>query len=213
MILEEIDKLAKISKLDFQNDRNNEKHVRVKNSRNVYVLSLYYKSQITNLEQFIKIEINFVEDIQTKYKIQDIHTILDYYPLDSSFLETINYKIEKPKLWVYSIDEIILEKIRAIMTRYEFKPRDVFDLFLINKYHKNIFKTSYKSVKNKLDSSAFEHDTRGNVKNFLELDLDYDISDIKNLSLITYNNDDFHSFEKELLKFLKNIAGEYLSSY
>lgn len=96
------------------------------------------------------------------------------------------------------------------MTRYQFKPRDVFDLFLINKNF-DIFQTNYENIKYKLDSSAFTHDTKQNIKRFLKIDLNYDLEDIENLSLISYDNKEFHLFEIKLIQYLKQIGQKYLN--
>lgn len=207
-IFEEIEKITRKSGLDFVNDRNNIRYVQVKNSRSIYVISMYYKSLVTNNEQYIKLEINFIENILNDIYKEEILNITDYYPLEELFLRVIDYNIKKNYLYVYPIKEIILEKIRATLTRKQFKPRDVFDLFLINKKI-DIFEVNYEDIETKLNSSAFNHDTKDNIQKFLVSDLDFDISDIENLSLVEYDSEDFEEFKRRLFVFLKDIAKRY----
>ena len=116
-IIEEIKKIAEISKLEFEEDRTNEKYVILRNSRRLYILNLYYKSFYTNLESSIKIEISFFEDLINNPEKLEIKNIIDYYPLDKVEFKLTNYNLVKPILNSYSIEETILEKIRATVTR------------------------------------------------------------------------------------------------
>lgn len=209
-ILEEIEKIARLSKLDFINDRNNEKYIIQRNSRQLYVFKLYYKSLYTNIETFIKFEISFVEDLINIPKKEEIKNIIDYYPLDEINLKIINYNLKKPIIQIYSIDEIILEKIRASITRIQFKSRDVFDLYLINK-QVNIFNQKKENIFRKLKASPFEFEKiKYNIQNFLKEEISIDLDEINNLSLIEFNENDFIDFTNKLIKYLKEIAKEFI---
>ncbi len=212
-IINEIDKIAKISKLDFQNDRNNTKYIIQRNSRSLYIINLYYISQITKKEDKIKFEISFVEDLINLPQREEINNIIDFKIKNLELLKKIiNYDLEKPILQIYSIEEIILEKIRATITREQFKPRDVFDLYLIDKKN-NIFNQKKEDIFQKLKSSPFEFEkTINNIQNFINEEIIVDLDDIYNLSLIKFDQMDFFNFTNKLIKYLKQIAEEFLEN-
>ncbi len=181
-----------------------------RNSRSLYVLKFYYKSIFTNIESFIKFEISFVECLINKPLNSKIKNIIDYYNIDEIDLKIMNYDLNNLIIDTYSIKEIILEKLRASITRIEFKPRDIFDLFLINKLE-NIFEFDLNSLFKKLDSSPFDFQkTIENIQNFINSEIEIDLDDINNLSLIDFDETEFMKFCKDIMFFLKDISKKYL---
>ncbi len=202
-----------MSKLDFQNDRNNTKYIIQRNSRSFYIINLYYISQITKKEDKIKFEISFVENLINLPQREEINNIIDFEIKNLELFKKItNYNLEKPILQIYPIEEIILEKIRATITREQFKPRDVFDLYLINKQN-NIFNQEKENIFQKLKSSPFEFEKIiNNIKKFISEEITIDLDDIYNLSLIKFDETDFNNFTNKLIKYLKQIAEEFLEN-
>ncbi|MFT4244590.1 MAG: nucleotidyl transferase AbiEii/AbiGii toxin family protein [Candidatus Woesearchaeota archaeon] len=213
-ILNEIEKIAKISKLDFQNIRTNSKYIIQKNSRSLYIIKLYYISQITKREDNIKFEISFVEELINKPKLEHIQNLLDIKIQNSYVIKRLtNYNLINLNLQVYPIDEIILEKIRATITRIQFKARDVFDLYLIHK-QKSIFTQTKEDIFKKLNASPFEFEqTKLNIKQFISSNINVDLEDIYNLSLIEFNEKNFVDFSNKLIKYLKEIAQEFIEKH
>lgn len=211
-IIDELVHLAKLSKLDFIGDRTNTRYVIQRNSRSLYVFNLYYTSRITNLESFIKFEISFVEDLLFDSSELTIKNIVDYIPLNEfTILQMLtNYNLLRPTLQVYSMREIILEKIRATITREQFKPRDVFDLYLLHLKDNGIF-LDKELIFQKLDASPFKfEDIIQNIAHFVEEEISVDLDDIYNLSLIEFNEEDLIQFSTQLINYLKEISEEYL---
>lgn len=97
-IIDEIKKLADISNLEFETTRTNKKFIIQRNSRQLYIFKLYYKSQFTDFESHIKLEISFVEDFINKSKIEEIKNITDYFPLDEKDIKLLNHFLQKPTL-------------------------------------------------------------------------------------------------------------------
>jgi predicted nucleotidyltransferase component of viral defense system len=136
-INEILEKLVVISKelgLDFNQDKSDSKYVMLGGNNKFITFKLWYKSIINNQNTFIKIQINYVELILNKIvdnKAKSIITMPEeeiklLYP---DYIDTI----KEIKLKSYSLDEILLEKIRAILTRRGTKSRDYIDVFLIKK--------------------------------------------------------------------------------
>lgn len=210
-ILEEVEKIAKLSNLEFVNNRNNKKYILQRNSRSIYILNLFYISKFTKVESSIKLEISFVENLIHKYQIQEINNIVDIKVNNLEiFTKLTNYNLKKPILKIYSIDEVILEKLRATITRKEFKPRDVFDLYMINK-QKSIFTQDKKYLFNKLNASPFKfEDIIQNIENYLNLKQEINFEEVYDLSLIEINKIDFLEFDLKLKKYLNEIGTEFL---
>lgn len=201
-IIEEIKKISDKYGFEFETNRTNEKYIEQRNSRKLYILKPHYKSLYTGLESYIKIEIAFTEDLINKPIKQKIKTILEYFPIDEITKKILGYEIQSPELQTYPLEEIILEKIRACITRIEFKPRDVYDLYLINK-QKNIFIT--KNTLRKIKATPFQEEKiQNNIKKFLEEKKE--IKEIEDLALKKIDKEDFEKFWKQLEKHLEKIA-------
>jgi predicted nucleotidyltransferase component of viral defense system len=206
-ILEEIKSVCDAGGFDFDNDRTNTRYVKVRNSRAVYVLHFYYNSLITNEEIPIKIEINFLENIMHKSIESRINTIID----TDTFLKSIGYDLENITMKTYPLEEIIVEKYRAILTRESVKERDVLDLYLIHQRGNNVFKVDSNSILTKIQSGVIiAPDLRKNLEKncrlfqneaFVESD-----DDISRFTLVDVNNTQYGKFKNLLHKKLKAIC-------
>lgn len=139
----EIDKLLGIVvdisikyNLDFKAEKDNAKYVEFGGSNKFLTLKMWYTSVVKKIRQFIKIQINFVELFKYRFKeltakplIEDI----DAKEIKFLFSEYSDIFLLKPKLIVYDLREILLEKVRAILTRKGVKVRDFIDVFIITK--------------------------------------------------------------------------------
>ncbi|MFT4283191.1 MAG: nucleotidyl transferase AbiEii/AbiGii toxin family protein [Candidatus Woesearchaeota archaeon] len=212
-IIDEIKILCDLSNLTFEKDRTNDKFIEVRNSRKLYVFKLWYKSLFTGIPSFIKFEISFVEDLIFETSINEVKNILDYYPIDEVDLKIMKYDVVNSNILVYSLEEIVLEKIRACLTRPEFQVRDVFDLFLINKKF-DVLKFEDDSIFRKLSATPFEHDlVLLNLKNFLSREIVLDLDDVLSLSLVDFDEKEFEIFFEGLILYLKRIAKDYLIKF
>ena len=206
-LIEEIKFLAVMSGLDFKVDRTNQRYIKQRNTRSLYVFNLYYISIYTRKEVQIKFEISFVEDITYLSQIKVVSTLENKYPLSKQEKALCRYNLCQPQIASYPIEEIILEKIRAVITREQFKPRDIFDLYLLN-YQRDIFSMKIEDVLRKLKSSPFEG-VEDNIKKFIEEEIILDIDEIRDLSLIEYNEEKLIIFSTNLINYLKEILKKY----
>ncbi len=205
--LEEIKSVCNIAGFDFDNNRKNTRYIRVRNSRAVYVLHFYYNSLITNEEIPIKIEINFLENVMHTYIESQINTIIE----TDTFLKSIGYDLENITMKAYPLDEIILEKYRAILTREAVKERDILDLYLIHQKGNDVFKVDTKSILTKIQSGVLiAPDLKKNLekncqlfknKSFVESN-----DDISHFTLVKVDNTQYNNFKSLLHEKLKEIC-------
>jgi len=206
-IIDEIKLICNTAKFDFETDRTNPRYVDVRNSRAVYILNIYYNSFITGEEIPTKIELNFVEEIIHNYSKSKINNIID----QDLYLKSIGYDLLNMKINTYPIDEIILEKYRAVLTRGKLKERDVFDLYLINKGCKDVLRFDNKLIFKKIESGyMISPDLEENLENNCKLLHDGDFGDsdddISRLSLVEINEKDYEEFKNRLYDKLKEIC-------
>ena len=179
----------------------------MRNSRAVYILNVYYNSLITGEEIPIKIELNFLEHTFHDCSELKIKNIVD----QDLFLKSIGYNLSNIKFRTYPLDEVIIEKYRAILTRDTLKERDVFDLYLINKSCKDVFTCNNTLIFQKIESGyMISSDLEDNLEKNCTLlqngkfgDSDDDIS---RLSLVEINEKDYEEFKNRLYDKLKDIC-------
>jgi len=206
-IIDEIKLICDTAKFDFETDRTNHRYIDVRNSRAVYILNVYYNSLITGEEIPIKIELNFLEEIINNYSISKINNVID----EDLYLRSIGYNLLNLRINIYPIDEIILEKYRAVLTRGNLKERDVFDLYLINKGQKNVLETNNNLIITKIKSSfLISQVSEENLVNTCKLinKSDFGVSDddISRLTLIELDDEDYVKFKNRLNTKLKHIC-------
>lgn len=119
--------------LDFIAEKNNHRYMELGGSNKFSTFKLWYKSEILPAEQFIKIQINFMETFCYPFSTQRAKSIasavekkkfLFLFPDETELLAL-------PEVRCYSLPEILLEKFRAVLTRRNIKARDFIDIFLI----------------------------------------------------------------------------------
>ncbi len=209
-LIEDIKKISDACNFVFEKDTSKDNQfIKVRNQRIVCVFYIYYKSiyDIKTKElSKLKIEVNFVENIKYKPIKVEINNLVDILQLNNDDwleLKSLDFDLEKIKINVYDLKEIILEKYRAILTRRTMQKRDFFDLFFINK-KTNVFKIDDSLILDKIKFSfRFFKKTRDFYK--------YNMSTIKNnnldikedvfyLSLIDYDQKKYDVFKKKLFE-------------
>jgi predicted nucleotidyltransferase component of viral defense system len=121
----QLKKVADTLDLDFSADRSDTRYCSILHGRVVYIFRLYYERN-----NYIKIEINFVEKLFYKPKEVSVKAITDFFD-SKELMFILGLEISNFRVLSYPIEEIILEKYRALLTRPVLKERDLFDLFLI----------------------------------------------------------------------------------
>lgn len=202
--------ISKELNFDFSKDKSNSKYYEFGANNKFMTFKVWYNSQITNKQQFIKIQINFIEKFYYKFKTKRANSLIkDINKSEFVFLFK-EYKelLECPKIKTYDIREILLEKYRAILTRKALKARDFIDVFLIlnclkqeNKKYKNQILEKTKFMLNKYQKYKDNLKIRKQLgfKYIMGEEAKLMITDI-NLSQISQFNDNQIAFLDELIK-------------
>ncbi|MCF7872389.1 nucleotidyl transferase AbiEii/AbiGii toxin family protein [Candidatus Woesearchaeota archaeon] len=136
-INEVMDLLVEISKelnLDFKLEKGNAKYVMLGGSNKFTTFKMWYKNQ-DGADDFIKLQINYFETIINKIivtKAKSLYSSINKGELQLLFPEYSDI-LEEVELQAYPLEEIFLEKIRAILTRRGTKSRDYIDVYLLIK--------------------------------------------------------------------------------
>jgi len=206
-IIKEIKLICDAIQFDFETTRTNPRYIMVRNSRAVYVFNMYYRSSIIREEIPIKIEINFLEYVMNKCLESKINTIVDH----DLFLKSIGYDLEVITMKTYPLEEIILEKYRAVLTRDVLKERDILDLYLIHQREADVFKCDNSLILMKIQSGVMiSPDLKENLDKNCRLVHDDKFSesddDISRFTLVEIDDETYEKFKARLYRKLKEIC-------
>jgi len=127
------EQIAKKRGLDFKCVKSNTDYVELGGSDKTCTFKIWYDSETLKRRTFVKVQINFVEQMHFAPKKGQLSGLLtgNHWELDSLFpKETAEYAKKIP-FAVYDIREILCEKVRALLTRQGTKARDFLDVYLI----------------------------------------------------------------------------------
>ncbi len=191
--------------LDFSVNRSDKKYCKMLSGRTVYTFKIYYET-----EKYIKIEINFIEKIINQPKEASIKAITDFFD-SKELLFTLGLKQENFVVLSYPIEEMIIEKYRAILTRKALAERDLFDLFLIP----NSLNVDIDEVVDKIESSSLIKKELGklisdNLTLLNEGNFFNSREKIEDLAIIKYSPEEFTDFKKKIQPKLIKICKKFL---
>ena len=115
-----IENIVKKLDLDFKIDKENKKYLQFGGSNAFVTFKIWYYSQELERETFVKIQVNHIEKLN--YPIKELNAefiVPKNLEKDFSFIASEDAEILlKPiKIKAYDLKEILIEKIRAILTR------------------------------------------------------------------------------------------------
>ena len=134
-----VERVAMKIGLDFKADKRDIKYLQFGGSNASVTCKLWYHSSQTNEKGFIKIQVNYRENLLYPVVKRKAKSIIDLaLAKDFSFVfpEESEFLLKDVNLYAYDIREILVEKIRAILTRKAVKVRDFVDVFLIEQTEK-----------------------------------------------------------------------------
>ena len=216
-ISEKIDKLGElietISKqfnLDFKIEKENRKYFEFGGSNAFVTFKIWYDSIVLNKPSFIKIQVNFIEKLN--YPFKEFPAIFILGNRDKKEIELLfndySYLLNPVKIKAYDLKEILIEKIRAIITRKGVKARDFVDIFLITKKDKLNLNDFKKEIIEKISNMLKFEKYSQNIKN-KETQLKEDlILGEEEALMLTPMDKGFPKFLKESNLFLKEIIKE-----
>jgi len=200
-------KVADTLNLDFSTDRSNTMYCTILSGRVVYIFRLYYGKN-----NYIKVEVNFIEKILHKPIEVSVKAITDFFD-SKELMFVLGLRIENFNVLSYNIEEIILEKYRALLTRPSLKERDLFDLFLID----NSLNINITNVVDKIRSSSLiKKGLKELVSNNLILlnknEFFKSEENIANLAIVKYDLEGFNNFKKKIKPFLIKVCNSFLDN-
>ena len=192
-ILPLLTKIANKYSLDFESkefDGVGNRYCPVKQNNKLFKFLIYSNKEDENP---IKIEISIDELLVTKPKIIEIKHIMDS--------KYVLFPLLKTNILAYSLEEIIYEKVRAILTRDYIQERDIFDLYQINKLLKiNVIDESgfLKKLRNVRSERFLER-----LKKLEEFKL---FDEIETMALVEIDKKEYLTFFEELKKLITKIV-------
>ncbi len=194
-------KVSDVLDLDFNVDRSNRKYCTILSGRTVYIFRLYY-----NANNYVKVEINFIEKMFNKPKEVSVKAITDFFD-SKELMFILGLNIDNFNVLSYPINEIILEKYRALLTRPSLKERDLFDLFLI----KNSLDVDIDKVVEKIQScSLIKKELRKLIIDNLEFLNNNEFfksnENIDDLAIIKYDKVGYEKFKIKIKPILVDVC-------
>lgn len=198
--------------LDFKCVKSNTDYVELGGSDKTCTFKIWYYSEIIGRRSFVKVQINFVEQICFSPKKAQLSGLLTgkHEELDSLFPEYSAYAKKIP-FEVYDIREILCEKIRALLTREGTKARDFLDVYLIWKRFGIRPEDEEKCIIGKIEFSlrlyAKYRDHLKQKVGLLNSGKLFEWGSEKELLMLDIDEADFYKFVGGLETFLKRIVG------
>lgn len=210
------EKIAKKRDLDFKCAKNNRDYVELGGSNKFCTFKIWYNSEILGRKSFVKVQINFVEEILFSLKNKMLKSLAsDNKKLAGLFPENKEY-FKAVAFEVYDIREILCEKVRAILTRKGIKARDFVDVYLICKQNGIKLSNMEKYIIKKTNFTlGLYNKYRENLKTkttLLESEKFFDWGQEKDLLLQKLEDKDFYAFLKKLNEFLRKIIQQLYKS-
>jgi len=197
--------VADALELDFSTNRSDKKYCKMLTGRTVYTFKIYYSDV-----NFIKVEINFIEKIINTPEKVSIKAITDFFD-SKKMLYELGLAYQNFNVLSYSLEEIKLEKYRAVLTRKYFQERDLFDLFLI----KNSLDIDVSVIVEKIKtSSLIKRDLVNLISEKLALlqeDKFFESKEtVDTLSIVKYNPKELEEFKEKIKPTLIEICNKFL---
>ena len=201
----ELKKVADTLGLDFDSMRSNKRYCTIMPGKTVYIFRVYYSK-----EHSIKIEINFLEKIFDRPRRVSVKAITDYFA-SRDLLKILGLELENFSVLSYTLNEITLEKYRAVLTRKLLMERDLFDLYLIPNSLKVNTKKAVKKIEN---ASMIKNELKTHISEnlrLLEEDKFFNSEEkIEVLAIIKYKPEDFRQFKEKIKPIIIEICRLFL---
>lgn len=199
--------------LDFINDKRNDKYYHFSGDYMVN-LKLYYNSEILNVERVLRIEIVLIECLKFQPEIGRLKSlIVENEELNFLFPEEYNRYSKEITIPIYNINEILCEKVRAILTRKVLKSRDFIDIyFILDKFNLNIKDFKAQIIEKTLFTLKSERFKKNLIEKlgFIKSGDLFSWEDEKRLLLKKIDDNRFNIFLKQFNDFLKTLTDEIL---
>jgi len=196
--------------LDFKCEKHNRTYVELGGGDKTCTFKIWYESDVLGRRSFVKVQINFVEKLHFPPQKAVLKSLLDKEEeeLNALFPEYAEYS-DEVTFEVYDINEILCEKVRAILTRRGIKARDFLDIYMVcEKFKVNIEGLSDCIVdKTRFFLSLYEKYRKNlaDKKDIITSEKAFTWGDEKRLLLQDIEESDFYKFRTNFNTILKKI--------
>ena len=204
--------IAKKLDLNFKIEKGNKRYFQFGGSNAFVTFKIWYNSKELEKETFVKIQVNHIEKLN--YPIIELNVgfiVPKNLEKDFSFIasEDAETLLKPVKIKAYDLKEILIEKVRAILTRRGIKTRDFVDVFLITKKNKLNLNDFKKEIKEKISDMLKFEKYNLNMKNKeTQLRGDFILGEEEAL-MLTPIDKEFPKFLKGFNVFLKEIIESF----
>ena len=204
--LPRFEKITEKYSFDFDSSEMNRETQKYCPIKAPFNLAKFYIYLDKNDQTPIRIEINFLDELFFKpEKIKLKHL--------NSFSQNLIFPLRETEFDSYCIEEILIEKIRAILTREEnIHERDIFDLFLLKTLGYDFMKLDLDKIRLKIRQGiGFRQDKNKEIKKIKKIEekfsrIEKEIEEeIKTMSLKDYDSQEYRKFFNELKEFLTKL--------
>jgi len=208
-----LEKIAKPLDLRFKIDKQNKEHFQFGGSNAFVTFKLWYNSKELSKETFIKVQINYREKLNYEVKERDAKFIIPKnLEKDFSFMykEEADSLLMPVKIKSYDLKEILIEKIRAILTRRGVKARDFIDVYKIIKSENIKLENFKKEIIEKIIAMLRFEKYQANLDKKQSMDFSVEINEKQIIKeeeriLVVPLPEDFEKFLSEFKIFLNEI--------
>lgn len=217
MIGKILEQISSTRGLDFKCSKDNTDYVELGGSNKMCTFKMWYYSVVLKKKFFIKMQINFVEEMCIKPKKGQLKSLAtgNNEELKALFPEYLEYSKTIP-FDVYDIREILSEKIRALITRKGVKARDFLDVFFIQKElgikPTDVEKCVIKKTNHVLNLYSKYRENLKAKEKLVEKGTIFEWGAERELLLTEINEKEFQKFVKELTEYLKALIKKFVLS-
>lgn len=210
-VAEMLERVSKIIGLRFKAEKENKEYFQYGGGNAFITFKLWYNSEVAGRETFIKLQINHIEKLE--YTIRDIKAksiisedIKEEFLI--RFLEEGKLLANPINIKVYDLKEILVEKIRAILTRRGVKARDFIDVYEIIKLEKIKIESLSEKIIDKTQAMLKFEKYSLNLGGKQEAGFNFEIGEEEKMLLIHLDKD-FNKFLIEFKAFLQELASKF----
>jgi len=202
--------------LDFDCNKDDTNHIELGGGGRTCTFKVWYDSGIMKRRTYIKIQINFVEELCSKPEMGVLRSMamIKDPELEALFVEHSEYS--KPvSLPIYTLKEILSEKIRALLTRQGIKARDFVDVYLIQENGTKYSEVEECIIKKTNHALKLYEKYRKNLTtkmSLLEKNDIFDWGSERDLLLSEINEASFTRFIEDFTKYLRQLVSKFQMS-
>lgn len=209
------EEIANSRGLDFRCMKGNRRYVELVGGSRTLTFKMWYDSDILGRESFIKVQVNFVDNLYFNPVRGELHNLLSSKTIDARELKFLYPEFYEEysapiTLSMYDIREILCEKVRSILTRRGVKARDFVDAYMISREKGvNLQELEWETIgKIRLMLNLYKRfrDNLSEKKRLLESGKLFSWGREKELLLTEIDEEDFYAFVNTLNEYLREIV-------